>query len=102
MMISRLFSVTSEGRKLAILTFLCYAVLCSLMLTCMVELGGCQIDVGANLGTKMFYPDKAGDSNVGDPRKGMYEGETGSHTEQHSVTTTVEHKPFPGISKGGE
>lgn len=62
---------------------------------------GCQVDVSGSVGYKAFYPDKGGskDKDIGDPRKGMYDGSGfgESHTSGGTSGTT-EH--FRGL-KGG-
>lgn len=81
-----------------------FLIVVILVATCIVAAGslvGCQVDVSAAAGYKAFYPDKAGgkDKDVGDPRKGMYDGSGfgESHTSGGSSGSS-EH--FKGMKDG--
>ena len=51
--------------------FRIFSALCVCLL---VLLAGCQVDVTASAGGKMFYPKNIGKYACGDPREGMYNG----------------------------
>ncbi len=45
-------------------------VLAVLVLICT----GCEVSVSAATGGKLFYPNRVGKGDLGDPRRGMYDG----------------------------
>jgi len=82
----------SRRKKVAWFAFVFFAALA------LGGLVGCQVDVSAGLGSKLFYPDSVGNSKLGDPRKPMYDGS--GYVERHTAGGQSDFKGFGKI--GGE
>lgn len=61
-----------------------------------ILMSGCQIDVSGGIGAKAFYPDNAGESRLGDPRRPMYDGS--GYVDRHTAGNQSE---FQGFKKMG-
>jgi hypothetical protein len=73
-----------------------FGMLIVLAVSCLT---GCQVDVSGAVGGKVFYPDKTGkDKDLGDPRKGMYDGS--GYVEKAS--TQSDFKGFGGMKGGAQ
>ncbi len=90
---------SQSSRKAWLATFAMLLVLVTLTF----GLGGCQIDVGGHVGTKLLYPEQIGETKLGDPRKPMYEGS--GYTETTTTGGDVRTPGFKGMkvqnSEGG-
>ena len=74
-------------------------LLSAMMVGALLAAVGCQAGVVVSTDAKLFYPDKVGKHDIGDPRKGMYDG-SGFAEGQIAGSAGAPVKGFDGI--GGE
>lgn len=86
--------------KKALLHFAVAVMFVAVFILAIGSLYGCQVDVSGAVGCKAFYPNKGGsaDKDIGDPRKGMYDGS--GYSESHtSGGSSGEQSPFKRIGE---
>jgi hypothetical protein len=77
------------------------ATLLSVTFVGLAFLTGCQVEVGGSVGSKLFYPDKLGKKEIGDPRKPMMSAP--NYKERHISGSESANDGFPGLGeKGGK
>lgn len=60
---------------------------------------GCEVSVSATTGGKLFYPNKVGNGDLGDPRRGMYDGS--GYRESSGAGSSTGGDKFEGLGRGG-